>query len=496
MKKTKLFVVNAIIITATALVIKTVASAFEIYISNKVGAEAIGVYQLVMSIYFFAITLATSGVNLATTIIVAEKIEKSECCNLKTIVKKCLIYSLSFGMLSCTLLLMFSSYITTNWLQAKISPLTLQLLALSLPFISMTSCLAGYFSAVRKVARTSIAQILSQAVRIIIVTFALTLVFPSGIEYACLSLVIGGTVAEITSFIFTYFVYIKDIQRKTNRSIVADDTNKRIFSIALPIAFTSYIRSGLSTIKQMLIPLRLKKSGMSYEKALANYGIVTGMALPILFFPSVVVFSYSSLLIPEFSGYNATKDTKSILKDISKMLKITLYYSICITGILFTFGNDLGNLLYNNTAVGWYIQMLSPLVVLIYLDNVIDSILKGLGKQVSVMCCNILDLIVSVSFIYFLLPVFSVYGYIIVMYISEILNYTISVITLFKTTNFKFRYLDWVIIPLICVFFAKIVVSILPLNNLVVTITLFVVIYTTALITTENIKNKSLNTLK
>ena len=66
---------------------------------------------------------------------------------------------------------------------------------------------------------------------------------------------------------------------------------------------------------------------------------------------------------------------------------------------------------------GWYIKIIAPLIPLMYLDNVIDNILKGLGKQVSVMMCNILDLIVSVSFIYFLLPIFSTNGYIIVLYI-------------------------------------------------------------------------------
>lgn len=86
-----------------------------------------------------------------------------------------------------------------------------------------------------------------------------------------------------------------------------------------------------------------------------------------------------------------------------------------------------------------------------YLDNVIDNILKGLGKQVSVMMCNILDLLISVSFIYFLLPIFSTNGYIIVLYISEILNYTISVITLFKTTDLKFKYFNWVIFPIIAI---------------------------------------------
>jgi stage V sporulation protein B len=91
-------------------------------------------------------------------------------------------------------------------------------------------------------------------------------------------------------------------------------------------------------------------------------------------------------------------------KDINKLFKVTLYFSIGVTGILMYFGKELGNIFFNNPNVGWYIKILAPLITLIYLDNVIDNILKGLGKQVSVMICNIFDMVISISFIYFLLP--------------------------------------------------------------------------------------------
>jgi len=107
------------------------------------------------------------------------------------------------------------------------------------------------------------------------------------------------------------------------------------------------------------------------------------------------------------------------------------------------------------------------LISLIYLDNVIDNILKGLGKQVSVMICNIVDMIVSISFIYFLLPKFGAIGYIVVMYISEILNYTISVITLFKTSNVKFKYFEWVILPVMCIIISLVISNLFNANMLV-----------------------------
>lgn len=435
----------------SSLIIKIIVSFFDIFLANKIGAEAIGVYSLIMSIYMFTITIATSGINLAATKVISEEIEKQNLANIPIIVKRCFIYSFIMGCVACALLILFTPYISKNWLMDKVSVNVLYTLSISLPFVSLTSAISGYFLATRNVLRTSISQIAGQLIRIGIVFILITHVFQNNINNSALALVIGTTLSEIISFIFLYITYIKDKLNYTIVNAKEKALTKRLLKISVPIAITSYIRSGLNTLKQIIIPIRLKLFGMSYEIAIAKYGIICGMAMPIIMFPSVIVYSYSSLLVPEFSRLSVHSDKSIMNNTICKMFKITLYFSIAITGILMIFGKDLGTLIYNTPDVGWYIKIMAPLIILIYLDNVIDSILKGLGKQVSVMCCNILDLVISVSFIYYLLPVFGSIGYIIVMYISEILNYTISVITLFKETNIKFKYYEWIIVPTLCI---------------------------------------------
>lgn len=476
-KKSKLFIINSIIIMMSSLIIKVIASVFDIFLANEIGAEAIGVYSLIMSIYMFAVTIATSGVNLAATKVISEEIEKGNNANIPRIVKRCFLYSFIMGCFACVLLILFTPYICEHWLMNKISHIVLYSLAVSLPFVSLTSAISGYFLAVRNVLRTSISQIAGQLIRIGVVFILVTKIFPSNINNSALALVIGSTLSEILSFIFLYITYLKDRKKHSKLHCAEKALTKRILKISLPIAVTSYIRSGLNTLKQIIIPIRLKLNGMSYEKAIAEYGIICGMAMPIIMFPSVIVYSYSSLLVPEFSRFSVHSDKKDMTNTISKMFKITLYFSIAITGILMYYGKDLGNLLYNTPDVGWYIKVMAPLITLIYLDNVIDSILKGLGKQVSVMCCNILDLVISVSFIYYLLPIFGSVGYIIVMYISEILNYSISVITLFKETNLKFKYFEWVILPTLCIIAALILTGIFSFTYLNSTLSLVLKIF-------------------
>ena len=92
MKKTRVFLLNGLLLTCTSLVLKSIGMFFGIYISNKIGTEAVGVYQLIMSVYMLFITFASSGINLATSRIVSEQMAYGNEKDIPNAVKKCLIY--------------------------------------------------------------------------------------------------------------------------------------------------------------------------------------------------------------------------------------------------------------------------------------------------------------------------------------------------------------------------------------------------------------------
>ena len=202
--------------------------------------------------------------------------------------------------------------------------------------------------------------------------------------------------------------------------------------ITIPVALTSYLRSGLSTVKQLIIPYSLQKSGMNSSNSLIAYGIVNGMAMPIIMFPVSLVISFSTLLVPEFSRCY-TQEKYSKIKVISAIILIgTFMFSIIISILIFVFSNQLSNWIYHKAEIAKYLRILSPLVIIMYLDIVIDSILKGLDAQVNVMGINIFDCLVSIAFIYFLVPILGFSGYIISIFISEIIDFSLSGYTLIK----------------------------------------------------------------
>ncbi len=431
MKRLKLFFINTIVLTLTSFLLHTIGVSFNIYISNKIGTEAVGLFSLVMSIYLFAVTIATSGINLATTRVVSEELAKGDYDRAKKAAKKCIFFSLVTGLLASLLLFIFSVPIAKIWLHSRVTPKCLHLICIALPFISMSASVNGYFTAVRRIYKPASCQFVEQFIKIGLTAYFLNLLFPSGLEYACISLILGDVISEVCSFLYLYILYRFDNKRYISSCTRKVDDSKRILRISIPVALTSYIRSGLSTLKQVLIPSSLEKYGLSCSAALSGYGMITGMAMPIIMFPSVLINSISSLLVPEFSRYREKNDYKRVKEICILLFKVIGIFSILLTVFFFIFAEKLSIWMYKNIEIAFYIKILAPLIIFMYLDTIVDSILKGLDAQVSVMVCNITDLLVSIFLIYFIVPILGLSGYLLVICVSEILNFSISTGKLF-----------------------------------------------------------------
>lgn len=140
MKRLRAFLLNGLILTITSLLMSSISVWFNVYLGNKIGNEMMGVFQLIMSVYGFSITLATGGINLATTRLVAEEMGRSAHPNLKKILRKCLLYSISFGTVTAVLLYQLAPAIGLQMLQNDQTVLPLKTLAISLPVLPCPRC--------------------------------------------------------------------------------------------------------------------------------------------------------------------------------------------------------------------------------------------------------------------------------------------------------------------------------------------------------------------
>ena len=457
------FIVNGSLMTLVALFMRAVSVVFNIYISNQIGAEGLGLFTLIITVYGFALTVATSGVNLAATRLVSEalgKEEKEKNCiiyktkELEVIVKKCIYYSLAFS-ISVGIVLFFSAdFIGNKILFDKRTISSLRLLAFTLTPIAVSSALSGYFTAVRRVYKNAIVQLFSQFTKIFVTVMLLSGVYCQDTEKACLGIVWGTAIGEISSFIFQMILYFKEKRGSTNFKYDNEynrNTRKKLLAIALPVAFSAYLRSGLISLEHILIPIGLEKSGVNKSASLSAYGTVQSMVFPIVLFPSAILSSFAGLLIPEVAESNAAQNTEKIKRISMKVFKTALLFAIGCAGIIGCFANLLGESIYPESDAGKYIRVIAPLIPVMYIDTSTDAILKGLGEQVYTMFVNIIDAALSVVLVIILLPEFGIWGYIMTVYFTELLNATLSITRLLSKVSFAPDIVSWIVKPILSI---------------------------------------------
>jgi stage V sporulation protein B len=175
------------------------------------------------------------------------------------------------------------------------------------------------------------------------------------------------------------------------------------------------------------------------------------MALPVVLFPCALLGSFAGLLIPELTEAHVRGENARIRYVMGRIFLLTLTFSIGVAGVLICFSRELGMFLYGSEEAAHYIRILSPLIPVMYMDSATDAMLKGLGQQVYSMNVNIADASVSVLLVWLLLPVYGIRGYVITIYVTELLNAALSIARLWEITHLKTHVCQWVLKPLLAV---------------------------------------------
>lgn len=497
MKKAKKFICDGLLLTATALIMRTVGVAFNAYTADKLGEAGMGLFSLVMSVYAFAVTFATSGINLAATRLTAEALGRGSDREVRGAMKRCIIYSLFFGTVGGVGLYAGSDFFGRVLMGDGRTVSSLRLLAFALPFLAVSAALAGYFTAVRRVAKNAFCQFFEQVLKIVLTVVGFALLLPKGLEYGCLALVGSSVLGECASFLLALGLYLHDLNKHNkNTGTYRPHLTKELCKVALPVAVSAYFRSGLVTAEHMAIPWGLKRYGHSTDTALAGYGIIQGMVLPIVLYPTAFLGAFSSLLVPEFAE-ELTAGGKARTKHIaSKAIGGTLLFSIGIAGIMMSFSDALGMAIYHSEECGHYIRILAALIPVMYLDGVVDGMLKGMGFQFYSMVVNIIDAALCLVLVIILVPRMGVMGYVITVFVAEILNYALSIAKLLGHMPIDLRLRGRVLKPIICIIGATTISHLLnefvPLNvwvQMVLSAVLYIILLlTTFAITGEDLK--------
>lgn len=408
-------IVGTVLLTLSGLISRTIGFVYRIYLSRLVGAEGMGIYQILNPVLAIAFSLTAAGYQTAISKLVAEKSAGQKSTSYSPLIAGILI-TLPLSLLCTWALYVFSDFVASTLLGAPSTAGMLRMLSFSIPFSSIHSCINGHFYGLKKAGYPAFAQIMEQITRVASVFVLSGLSLAQGhtpsVSCAVLGLVIGEFFSLLVSLLTFWYEYSKSPLSSTERGLPLRQLPlKGILSLALPITGNRIVLNLLGSVENVSIPSQLRLYGYDSSTALSIYGTFSGMALPFIFFPNALTGSIAVLLLPMVSEIKALGNYQELHKTIRKTLRYCLYMGIFFLCFFLLAGNLLGDLIFHSSLAGYFITTLSFICPFLYLDTTLSSILQGLDMTTGLFLINVSALGLRLLFLFLFVPQVGITGY-------------------------------------------------------------------------------------
>lgn len=440
-------------LTVASIGLRGSSMCFQVFLSNRIGAAGIGLLQLVMTVSMLAMTLGSAGVRVASMYLTAEEYGTRRPGGMRKALYCCLLYGLCVSMVAAFVLYQLSDWMALRWIQDIRAASSLRVIAVFLPASCLWSVMAGYFTACSRLKQLVWVEFVDQFISIGLTVAMLLFWAGHDTERACISIMVGNGIATLLTLFLLLLLIIPDRKVPIPNGL---SMWRRLLRLCVPLAANDALRSGLSTTEHLLIPRGLRRSAGSSESAMAAYGTIHGMVFPIMMFPAVLIYSLADLLVPELAKCRAAKDQRRIAALSDRCLRMGLLFALAIAGICWCLSTPLGLLLYKSTDAGFYLRLFAPLVVMLYMDAMVDGMHKGLGQQVYCVRINTITSLLDVILLWILLPRFGIAGYFFSFTLTHMLNFYLSIARLMTVTGYT-PPLAFIIKALLCALGATVI---------------------------------------
>lgn len=429
----KRLIQGTVILTAAGLFGKLLGFFYRIFLSHTIGAEGMGLYQLIFPVFNLCFAFSVAGIQTALSRMIAASLAKKDVISSRAIFLTGLCCSVSAAVVLSLLLRHFSGFISSEILNEPRCGSLLKMLSLGLPLSTIHACITGYFFAKKETAVPAALQVAEQLVRFgssyIIYIFFLK----NQISISPMIAVAGLVCSEFVSMALSLLFVLHSFHMGPAVAVPFLSCKKHlpeILRLSFPITLNRVLLNLLHSIEAILIPWSLQRSWMSSSEALSTFGILNGMALPLILFPTAIINSMAAVLLPTVAEEQALKNHHAIWVLIRNTSACALFMGFLFTFVFFFGGTSIGSLLFDDSQAGIFIRILSFICPFLYINITLSSILHGLGKTFSCFLINLFDLIIRILSILLLIPHLGIWGYLYGLLSGEILAAIASMTTL------------------------------------------------------------------
>ena len=420
---------SALMLTGVNLLLRFVGTSFQVYLSSRIGAAGIGLLQLVMSVGGLSMVAGMGGIRTATMYLTAEELGRKQPQNVVWVLSGCFLYSICFSGCVAAALYHFAPWIASVWIGDPRTVDALRLFASFLPVTCLCGVMTGYFTAANCIGTLAAVEVAEQFCSMALTLGALTLFAGDDPVRSSMCVILGSSCGCVLTLLCLMILRLREHAPVGPRITIAS----RLVQTALPLAIADDLKSGISTIENLMVPKRLSLNH-AISSPLASFGLVTGMVFPVIMFPAAILFGLTELLIPELARCAAAGSRKRIHYLVRRALRVSLVYGALTGGLLCLLANTLCIALYHSPNAAQQMQAYALLVPMLYCDLVTDAMTKGLGQQKICVRYNIFTSILDVLFLYILLPRYGMRGYFASFLVTHLINFILSLQRLLKIT--------------------------------------------------------------
>ena len=394
---------NAAILTVAGFISRIFGFLFRIFLSRSFGEESVGLYQMIFPLYILCLSLSTAGLQTAVSRITAEKTTLGHNKEADGVLTAALCLAVVISLIEILVIQDQAGSIAGSLFGDDRCMELILIISYALPFAAVHSCICGRSLGLGDTMLPAASQLIEQCVRILTVVLLWIFLRTCGLTPSIRLAAAGVVAGEMAAALFT--VRGLRLQRPVRAGI------RELLAFSAPLTANRTALTLLQSIEAVSIPASLIRYGMSATEAVSLYGVLTGMALPCILFPSALTGSVGTVLLPAVSAASTSGNRRSVFLLLRKAIVSCFSLGLACCLFFLLFGKMIGRFLFHSADAGRFIITLAWICPFLYVNSSLLNAVNGYGRTGTSFLISMSGLLIRIAGVFLAVPQFGIQGY-------------------------------------------------------------------------------------